>query len=384
MIPASCCAAAVPSGAKAVLLGLWTYAGRWFPGDGSRFVWPSVETLAAKLGRKVRGVYASLTRLVREGWIARAWDERGRRGWDLHPVPVVPVVDDEPVQLGFAWDDEAPAVDAVHSGGQPVEREVRVCTPLRRPCTALQSSSSTGSNHEQSSPHDDDASRIWSAYEAKRIAEIGGRPHRGCNPPEAMQVLAAELGGGADGWLAVERYGNRAIELAAKAKAAGYERWPWLVTLRADGFEWSKKRYDATMNYQGPSVDGVKPSAPPPPDPIVDGIPIDRFEREAWDSGGADAVRASRGAKLSAESVTASVAELFARMRGTAPIVIESEPVRHIEVVERAPESEPELSPRVLSVEQSSVVDPLGALVGVLYESKRSAQSTPRARSLGA
>lgn len=160
----------------------------------------------------------------------------------------------------------------------------------------------------------DDASRIWLAYEAARVRMLGGRPRTGPTPT-AIRALWRELGGNADAWAKVERYGQRALELALAAKTAGRDAWPRLVECRSDGREWSRARYDAVMAWQGSAFEH-KPSAPPPPPPVVDGIEVDRFEREDYDAGGEDAVRLRRAMVMTFDAIGTRAEMFLAGLRG--------------------------------------------------------------------
>lgn len=333
-------ASSVGPGPHRVLLALWDYAHGWRPGDEAWPVWPSPEALAAKLNVSRSTVYRGLTELERAGWIRRAQCEGGP-GWLLLLAPEVEQRADRPSpddaasaeQLGFHWADpiadrlasesanDAPSVcapptvaavdnsQATAATAPPRRPKVRTAT-LRRP-----DSPPLQEQKLNSSANDDDASRIWSRYEDERVRLLGGK-RRATEPPIGLRLLWRELGGNQAAWAEVERYGLRALELAAAAKAAGREIWPQLVACRADGREWTRKRYDAVCAWQGAAVDGPKASAPPPPSPIVDGVRVDRFELDAWDSGGAEAVRKQRAQALSGEQIAASAAEFLSRLRG--------------------------------------------------------------------
>ncbi len=323
---------------------LWKYAAKWYPGDGPRFVWPSVATLADKLGRKLRGVYANLATLERGGWIVRDWDERGRRGWSLNPIPVPPATPE--MQLGFAWDDGPPpdpANDSMNADdfrteagrladdlrtplpldrggeircGESVERAVRDCTPVQQSCTPVQLPKRKVEEemNNQSEPGRE-MLRIFHAYEQHRTTTLGGPEARRLFPP-GMHTLWRELGGNASALKKLEAYGKRAIELAAKCKAEGTPGWEERVRWRSDGGEWSMKRYTAVMSWQGAAAEPCKPTPPPAPDPFVDGVRVDMHEREAWDAGGEDAVRRQRAEVVSFDRMGDLAAGFLARTRG--------------------------------------------------------------------
>lgn len=325
VIPAACAAAPMGSGAKSVLQMLWSYASKWRPGDGPRFVWPSVETIADKLGRKIRGVYANLATLEREGWIVRTRDELGRKGWDLHPQPVErapaePEVEPD-MQLGIAWPepgDEAsneappPCAQPVEKSSAPAELRDESCNPT---CTPVQLHPSIGVTMNHQDTAGQDSLRVFRAYEAHRVATLDGPPARTL-PPPGLLTLWRELGGNAKAWKAVEAYGRRAIDIVAGMRDRGDPGWEQRERWRRDGGEWSRARFDAVMAYQGAAAEPQKPSAPPPPDPVVDGERVTLLEREAWDAGGEAAVRKQRSEALSSERLGELAGGFLAKLRG--------------------------------------------------------------------
>ena len=253
------------SGPHRVLMNLWDYAHKWQQGDAEAFVWPSVDTLAARIGIGVRAVYASLATLEAEGCIRRARDAaRGVIGWVLSAVRAAAVacveLEHEPelddAQLAFAW-----ALDEVKP--EPSSTPVPECTPVHcRPvdlCTATSTEQNLNVVRD-----DDDAGRIWSGYEAHRIralASSGARATRTGPAPKALRNLHASLGGTPDAWQRIEAYGRRSIELAALAVAQGRTSAPMLVACRADGREWSRDRFDAVMAWGNARTSA--PAAPP-------------------------------------------------------------------------------------------------------------------------
>lgn len=336
--PAACCAAPVCTGAKSVLMHLWKYASKWYPGDGPRFVWPSVGRLAAELGRKLRGVYANLATLEAAGWIVRDWDDQGHKGWTLNPI-AVPAAAPE-MQLGFAWDDGPPPEPANSDAAagdlraeigrlvgdlrapvccaEPVERIDRVAPECNSDCTGVQLPKRKEEPMNNQPPQDtagQDSLRVFRAYESHRVATLGGMEARRFAPP-GLLALWKELGGNAKAWKLVEAYGRRAIDLAAKSVEAGHEKSATFVKCRSDGQEWASSRYKAVMAWQGAAAEPCRPTPPPPPDPIVDGERVHLLEREAWDSGGADAVRQQRAAALSSERLGELAGDFLAKMRG--------------------------------------------------------------------
>lgn len=361
----------MPSGPKSVLQMLWSFASKWRPGDGSRFVWPSVETVAVRLGRKVRGVYANLTRLEREGWIVRDYDEKGRKGWTLHPVAVAPRMQE--TQLGIAWpsDTAGEAANSVCAADaprtidgrstddlrtpepldfaaevralteelraprpqraaapcvQPVERDTRCAISEEEPCNParLEVQSPKRKEAPMKSPSNQDtvgqdSLRVFRSIEQYRVARLGttiGGPARPYPKGDGLIRLWRELGANAKAWKLIEQYGRRAIDLAALAVEQGADNATKLVKWRSDGGEWDRARYDAVMRWQGAGAEPCTPSAPPPPDPIVDGVRVDMHEREAWDEGGEVAVRKQRAATLDADKMAAQAADFLATLRG--------------------------------------------------------------------
>lgn len=307
-------------GAHRVLLALWDHAHGWRPGDGEWPVYPSVAALASKLGVGTRAVYGCLTTLEATGWIRPSWiAEVKRHGWLLSTMPVQPkpaapeAVGDAPApidarQLGLPWSDN----DVSDAANEPVDN---VCTTAstpaiagdrsrRPPCKNVRSASSTGTEINRSSG-DDDASRIWVAYEAARVKALGSfgaSPARQGPPPASMRALAAKLGGGAEGWARVEAYGRRAITLALETCRDGGNWADRGVRCREDGGEWSTKRYDAVMRWKSQTR---APMAARPItveiDNVVDGERVSLHEREAWAAGGEVAVRQLRGSLLAPE-----------------------------------------------------------------------------------
>ena len=314
----------IGSGCKVVLLALWDHAFGWRPGDGEWFVWPSIDTLVSKLGIARSTVYRALCELRRSGWIREEIHD-GHSGWWLSIMPLGSAVEpaiqhDEDQQLGFSWNDDRTSEAANAPVDIPVDSPVAPAAICPATATNLSSFGARPPSieHKKNRPSacttDDDASRIWSAYEALRVRRLGGK-ERQVRAPESLRALARHLGGDAAAWAKVEAYSVRSIELAAQAKAAGRLTWPKLVEWRSDGGEWLPKRYDATMAYQGPTVDGVKASAPPPPPPIVDGRAVDFYEAEVFAEGGAEAVRARRADTIAPEIIAALAGGFLAKLR---------------------------------------------------------------------
>lgn len=159
-----------------------------------------------------------------------------------------------------------------------------------------------------------DLLRIFHAYEQHRHTALGGpEPRR--TVPASMVSLWQELGGNGAASKKLAEYGRRAIEIAAKMKADDAPGWQERARWRSDGGEWSKKRYDAVMAWQGAGAEPCRPSPPPTPDPIVDGQRIDLHEREAWEAGGADAVRRQRAEALSCDDLGKLAADALAKFR---------------------------------------------------------------------
>lgn len=314
-------------GPHRLLLALWDHDHRWRPGHGTGFAFPSHDALAAKLGVARSTVYRGLVELERAGWIrAGRSPELGRQGWHLLTEPTAQrdalpeaATAGAGEQLALTWGaDDEPA--AKNTSAAPSLPPPPASDPNLR-IVASEGSESPPLQGTEVKHHDDDASRIWARYERERVAQLGAygaAPLRSGPPPRAMHALAASLGGD---WSAVERYGLTAIELAAAWCARGLDLAAPAVAWRADGLEWTRKRYDRTMAKADASRGAVLPAAPmrrieiPAADPTVDGERVDRFERDAWESGGADAVRAMRAAAMDAGAL-ANAAAGFLRQLG--------------------------------------------------------------------
>lgn len=169
-----------------------------------------------------------------------------------------------------------------------------------------------------SSPSSDEGVAIFRAYEQRRIAKLGDRYPKRETPPMTLWNLWRELGGNTAAWRKVEAYGKRAIDIAAKAVESGHEKAGQWVKLRADGGEWAKARYDAVMAWQGAAAEPHRPSAPPPPDPVVDGERVSLLEIEAWDSGGEAAVRKRRAEVMPPDAMADAAGAFLARLRAGA------------------------------------------------------------------
>jgi hypothetical protein len=318
-----------------LLLALWDHAWDWRPGAAPPFVFPGVEALGMKLGIGRTAVYRALAELRDAGWI-REDSQDGRAGWTLALMPkCARAVEEEThdeMQLGFAWPTQEEIEMPANNTPKPVDN---VCTDhdaeaasipdVGNPPSARRDSLLSrkhASNHPRSgrgstsSPPPDEGVRIFRDYERRRVAKLGDRYTLRTTPPMTLWNLWRELGGNAAAWKLVEAYGKRAIDIAAKAVEAGHEKADQWVKLRADGGEWSKARYDAVMAWQGAAAEPHKPTPPPAPDPVVDGERVTLLEREAWESGGADAVRRQRAEALSSERLGELAGDFLARMRG--------------------------------------------------------------------
>lgn len=300
MIPTEVWRSQVGPGQHRVLLALWDYAHGWRQGDGEWFVWPEIGTLAAKIGIKVRALYARLAGLESAGLIAREWSaDLDRYGWRLtiSTAAAEPEPECDEGQLGFAWassgsaNDRAPVDNLRMVEPDAAIASAQTCTP---PLHERAQPSSLRTEVEQSG---DDMTRAWLAYEAERVRVLGGLARSG-RAPETMRALVA-----AKGLAAVIEYGRRAIELAAEAVKAGAPLADKLVRCRSDGGEWSERRFSAVALFRPTSP--PRPIVMPPPDPVVDDRRVDLHEREAWESGGANAVRTLRRAVLSPEAMAA-------------------------------------------------------------------------------
>lgn len=300
---------AVGPGQHRVLMALWDHAHGWREGDGDWFVWPAIGRIAARFGLTDDAVRRCLRELAARGWL-RSDTSEGNRGWWLH---VQPREDSPQLELFASVPGEPAAVDNLCTidRAEPHNHRAGRDGSLDNHRVA----SSTGTFGTVSEPrageHDDDAARIWLAYEADRARMLGGTPRTG-PPPLALRALIAEIG-----LPRVETYARRALELAADARARGRTCAATLELARADGREWHVLRVEAVERFPDPPRElALLPRPAPPPDPIVDGVSLSRFERESWDRGGEEAVRAQRAAELADQSSgVASIEGWLARHR---------------------------------------------------------------------
>ncbi len=296
-------AAQVGPGQKCVLLALWDFSG-WRPGGDPRpFVWPSRDTLAAKLSLSRSSVDRSLRLLEADGWIVAETDGE-REGWRLVPEP-----ERSAPQLDlFAADpvDNLGMAEPESSNVAPSPRNV--APKSTQPCASLPFEQHE--RHERAAD-DDDAARLWSTYEADRARMLPSSPlPRTGAPPLAMRALIAELG-----LPRVEAYARRSLELAADAVARDRQCAATLVLARADGREWHPKRVEAVERFPDPPREAPPPRPPPPPAPVVDGEPVAIWEREAWREGGEEAVRRSRGTDADRLAGVAQISDWLAKRK---------------------------------------------------------------------
>lgn len=331
-------------GPHRVLLLLWQFSG-WRPEvDEPAFAWPSIDTLAERLAIRPRAVRDALAKLRELGYVREAREHRlarGRRdereGWRLFESPAAAEDFDR---------EQAAASQMELFAGAPGEAVDNLCT-TEHAATDLPAQVSTERAQVRTKPcageheigpgehrskdrdgvelviasvvnvgapehDDDDAAKIWRDYEAQRVAMLGGTLRDG-PPPASLRTLIDSHGAPA-----VAAYATRAIELAAAAVARGRSSAPNRVAERSDGREWHPGRLAAVMAWREPDTPAVAaapivvPRAMPPPDPVVDGERVTRFELDAWREGGADAVRALRAAP----TLTGESAERLLRQAG--------------------------------------------------------------------
>lgn len=315
---------AVGPGIHRVLLALWNHAHDWAEGEGIAewFVWPSVSTIGARFGLGDDAVRRCLRELAARGWLRPDTNE-GRRGWWLRadPTPAAPqlelfaadVTEPTAVDAPTVAPEVAPPVDNLCTdGGNHRAARDEPSRPARQ-TIALLLSTGTELNVSEArasarGPDDDDVQRVWSTYETERVRVLGGTVREG-PAPLALRVLVAELG-----LPAVERYAARSLVLAADAVKRGRDCAATLVIARSDGHEWHPRRVDAVARFPDPPAPLQIASRPPPaPDPVVDGERVTLHEREAYEFGGDEGVRAQR-AELAARP-TAGVAHIEAWLR---------------------------------------------------------------------
>lgn len=300
-------------GPHRVLLLLWQYAGKESPA----FAWPSVETLAARLRIQPRPIREALAKLEELDLVRPALEVRfanGKRservGWRLFET----TEECEAYDRARALD---PQLDLFAGApcGQPVEDEPVDAEPAGQVSTnAGQVALNIGPGGPEIGPggphtkegsfmdrsvdlvvnvgapeHDDDAARIWTRYERHRVQLLGGIVRDG-PPPATLRALIASHGA-----VVVEAYAVRSLELAAAARARGRHCAAELVAARSDGREWHPARLQAVASWEEPANEDSPPRrAAAPPDPRVDGARVDLLEREAYERGGEEAVRAQR------------------------------------------------------------------------------------------
>lgn len=348
MLPDPIWRAQLNPGPHRILLALWDYAG-WRPGCGDTwaFVWPSVETIASKLGTTASTVYRGLAQLRREGWIAQAQEQvksKGvtttRAGWRLF---LEPKGTDDPDAKRRQWPGDGPEQGEISfpagAGGDTTAedpssensegREGSFATS-RQKIRDLRNPILTGSGSEPSrnvaapAKHDDDdEGRIWSEYEEARVRMLGGE-HRGVAtaPRRAairslIRAVADTLGGNRAAALSkVRRYALGSLETTAAAVRGKRDCATRLVAARADGREWSFERYQATMARLTAEQASATTRREPEPDPLVDGVRVDLHEREVYLGGGDEAVRREREQRLGFEQIASLSQGILDRMRG--------------------------------------------------------------------
>ena len=322
-------------GPNRLLLLLWQFSG-WKPGGDPPFAWPSVDTLACRLRLRARTVREGLEKLRELGYIRPAVECRianGRRdereGWRLFEDPADAAAFDIEAAAQSQLDLFAGSAAHVDNSVDGEAAATDGAAQVRTESAQVRTSDGAGApkigagapNHPYSGagvelaselvvsvgppPDDDDASRIWSTYEADRARMLpSSSPPRTGPPPLALRALIAEIG-----LPRVEAYARRSLELAADAVARDRLCAATLVLARHDGREWHVARVEAVERYHetARSVELV-PRPPPPPDPLVDGARVDLHEREAYERGGDDAVRAQRRELI--ERPTAGVAHI--------------------------------------------------------------------------
>lgn len=204
---------------------------------------------------------------------------------------MTPSVEPPQLELFAAIPDEASAVDNL--GMKPTNHRARRDGSSDNHRVAT--STGTERTVSERAAHDDDALRVWLIYESERARLLGGTARTGA-PPLALRALIAEIG-----VERVEGYTRRSLELAASAVARGRSCAADLIAARSDGREWHLARVEAVERWREPEPLVVVPSSPPPPDPVVDGRRVTRFELDAWESGGEQAVREQREREIHAQ-----------------------------------------------------------------------------------
>lgn len=330
-------------GPNRLLLLLWQFSG-WRPGaDEPPFAWPSIDTLAGRLKVRARTVREAIAKLVELGYIRDAREHRvaaGRRdereGWRLFEDPADAAAFDAEAaavaQLDLFAGSAAPVDNSVDTEPSATDEPAQVRTISAQVRTdscagapeigAGAPTTKEGAGVEliferplsEGPPNDDDASRIWSTYEADRARMLPSSPRpRTGPPPLALRALIAEIG-----IAAVELYARRSLELAADAVARDRQCAATLVLARADGHEWHPKRVAAVAAYPDPPAAASAPRPPPPPDPVVDGEPVAIWELAAWREGGAEAVRRERGTDADRSAGVAKISDWLAKRKAGA------------------------------------------------------------------
>lgn len=244
----------VSTGARNMLLYLWSFAKNDEARGQTATVWPSVGTITDAVRCDVRTYRRYILELEKVGLARRVQLPRGskpRLRYELtNPVVAQADVADSSVRC------ESTGNQAAARTVRPRGR-IRPRDPLGTQfknsdvdVSASVSGSGTGVAHDDG----DDADRIWHEYETYRVRSLecyGAKPARGGAAPQSLRDLHARLGGDpADAWTRIANYGRDAVAFAAEAGVEPTMRTK-LVNWRADGGEWGFARLEGVEERKG-------------------------------------------------------------------------------------------------------------------------------------